>query len=184
MKKVLLILSIVFLSCVDLRFATFGDQEPVSAYSLSQNYLDELADGPTYEEWDPDIGEMVTKYYWLSDQFRVDRLIEVNVEFRAESTDDWKLPQETLDDGYGDYEDFAILYAFVLERYYGWYTTIVSVLDEESGMMYVKLNNSDRLHNPITGNYKSSATINRTFSLEEALHIADKGIYRSLGSIN
>jgi len=189
MKTLILVIASVFtFSCTQLYFSAEGEEQSIDYYSIDLEFEEELLADYTLEIWNTSLGMYETKVYHRSGRNRIVDLISKYVVFQEDTEfkndyvrDDWKLPNETLRDGTGDYEDYAILYAFLLQRYYGQEKELVIVLQEEPGKMYLRsLPTGATLIDPISFNFKSSygVAINKSFTLEEALHIADSGVFR------
>lgn len=100
MKKLLvLLLPLLFISCAQIADNMTDIDLSIKASGHSLYYSDDFNNISSYSDIDNWIGK--------------------NITYKSESSDVWQNPEETIKKGYGDCEDFAILYMNILYVRFG-----------------------------------------------------------------
>ncbi len=73
-----------------------------------------------------------------------------NIKYEKDSYDDWKLPQETLDDKEGDCEDQAILLMAIMKYQKGYNSELV-IVNIDSSTSHAIVRNGEKYYDPTNG---------------------------------
>jgi len=163
---------------LDPQFSAWGSEKALGTYRLNATLEEEIF------ELDPN--NNIDVFWWVSR--KIDYMFD-NKSSILLKNDDWKLPQETIDDGGGDCEDYAILVSFIYEYYfnmdcdvilieYGEYLAHVIVRLE--GTYYEPQRITDQPTEDELLKKSLGGVIRKVMEVEEALHIADSGVFRTL----
>jgi hypothetical protein len=95
-----------------------------------------------------------------------------NIEYKKEDGDDWKMPDETLDDGEGDCEDMAILLMAIWKYQTGKETELIGV-KTDSGRFHAVVRHEGKYYDCTSGKKKDNYdNIIATYSYNQTMQIA------------
>ena len=106
-----------------------------------------------------------------------------NIKYKSDPPEYWQAPQETIDKGTGDCEDFAILVAY-FAREMGYDVMLVGITTTNGNHMIVSINGVCYEAQSVTP-YKGTINVIARFTLDDALRICynrygSRSVYESL----